>query len=73
MSRTKKYTNLVDIPTGLELQKMQKESGIPVFALSRMTHIKPSSIYRAFKDVETKESTRLLLYIALTNTEVLLK
>lgn len=73
MARTKKYTNVVDIPTGKELKTLQKESRIPVLALSRMTRISPTSIYRVFNEEEEKESNRLLIYLALTKTEVFLK
>lgn len=73
MARTKKYTNVVDIPTGKELKALQKESRIPVLALSRMTRISPTSLYRVFNEEEEKESTRLLVYLALTKTEMFLK
>lgn len=72
MARTRKYTNVVDIPTGKELKALQKELRIPVLALSRMTRISPTSVYRVFNEEEEKESTRLLVYLALTKTEVFL-
>lgn len=73
MARTKKYTNVVDIPTGKELRALQRELHIPVLALSRMTRISPTSVHRVFNEEDEKESTRLLLYLALTKTEMFFK
>ena len=70
MARQKKYANVMEVPTGDELRRLQQESSISVLALSRMTHVRASSIYRAFNDVATKDSTRILLYLALTKPEL---
>lgn len=70
MGYTKKYSNVISVPTGDALRKLQKESGISVLALSRMSHVSRQSIYRAFHDVEASDHVRLLLYIVLTNPEL---
>ena len=58
------------IPSGKILRQLQKDFKVSVAELSRRTKIAPASIFRAFKDVETKDSTRILLYLAITEPDL---
>lgn len=58
------------IPSGKNLRQLQKDSKVSVAELSRRTKLSPASIFRAFKDVETRDATRILLYLAITEPEL---
>ena len=58
---------------GQELKKLQKEYDISVSKLSRLTRLSRTQIYRTFDDVETKDSTRILLYLAITRPDLFMQ
>lgn len=61
------------IPNGQTLKKLQKEYDISVSKLSRLTRLSRTQIYRTFDDVETKDSTRILLYLAITRPDLFMQ
>lgn len=61
------------IPNGQTLKKLQKEYDISVSKLSRLTRLSRTQIYRTFDDVETKDSTRILLYLAITRSDLFMQ
>ena len=61
------------IPNGQTLKKLQKEYDVSVSKLSRLTHLSRTQIYRTFDDVETKDSTRILLYLAITRPDLFMQ
>ena len=58
---------------GQELKKLQKEYDISVSKLSRLTRLSRTQIYRTFDDVETKDSTRILFYLAITRPDLFMQ
>lgn len=61
------------VPNGQALKKLQKEYDISVSKLSRLTRLSRTQIYRTFDDVETKDSTRILLYLAITRPDLFMQ
>lgn len=61
------------IPNGQTLKKLQKYYDISVSKLSRLTRLSRTQIYRTFDDVETKDSTRILLYLAITRSDLFMQ
>ena len=61
------------IPDGQTLKKLQKEYDISISKLSRLTRLSRTQIYRTFDDVETKDSTRILLYLAITRSDLFIQ
>lgn len=54
---------------GKELQKLQRQSGISILALCRMTGLSRASIYRAFEDKSCKPY-KVLIRIALDHPDI---
>lgn len=61
------------VPNGQTLKRLQKEYDISVSKLSRLTRLSRTQIYRSFDDVETKDSTRILLYLAITRPDLFIQ
>lgn len=64
---------MIMIPNGQALKKLQKEYDISVSKLSRLTRLSRTQIYRTFDDVETKDSTKILLYLAITRPDLFMQ
>ena len=58
-----------ELISGKELQKIQRQSGISISALCRMTGLSRSSIYRAFEDKSCKPYN-VLIRIALDHPDI---
>lgn len=61
------------IPDGQVLRKLQKEYNISVSKLSRLTRLSRTHIYRTFDNVETKDSTKILLYLAIIRPDLFMQ
>lgn len=60
----------IAVPSGSQLRSLKVAADISVSQLSRMTRISRNTIYRVFEDEETKDSTRIMIYLALTKPEL---
>lgn len=58
-----------ELLSGKELQKLQRQSGISILALCRITGLSRSSIYRAFED-ESSKPYKVLIRIALDHPDI---
>lgn len=61
------------VPNGQSLKNLQKEYDVSVSKLSRLTRLSRTQIYRTFDDVETKDSTRILIYLAITRPDLFIQ
>lgn len=61
------------VPNGQALKNLQKEYDISVSKLCRLTRLSRAQIYRTFDDVETKDSTRILIYLAITRPDLFMQ
>lgn len=58
-----------ELLSGKELQNLQRQSGISILALCRMTGLSRASIYRAFEDKSCKPY-KVLIRIALDHPDI---
>lgn len=61
------------IPNGQTLRKLRQEYDISVSKLSRLTRLSRTQIYRTFDEIETKDSTKILIYLAITRPDLFMK